>query len=148
MIYDELSSLSHYNSLIDELPSVMTILESKQWEDASLGLIPTQDSRILCELVEYTSSAEPRLYQVYEEKTQIHVMLYGEELMAISWREHARSIAFDQDGKASLAADPIGVIHAKKGHFALFMPGEPHTVGMETQGKSSLVRKLLSTNTD
>lgn len=148
MIYDELSSLSHYTSLIDALPAVLSIIESREWKDEPLGFYTNDNSRISYELVEYASSAEPRLYQVFEEKTQLHIMLCGEELMALSWREHARSIAFDQDGKASLAADPIGVIHAKKGHFALFMPGEPHTVGMETQGKSSLVRKLLFTITD
>lgn len=148
MIYDELSSLSHYTSLIDELPSVVTILESVGWGDVSVGSYPIDNPRITCSLVEYASSAEPRLYQVFEEKTQIHILLSGEELMALSWREHARSLRFDQSGRATLAADPIGVIHAKKGHFALFMPGEPHTVGMETPGKSSLVRKLIFTIAD
>ena len=148
MIYDELSYLSHYNSLIDQLPSVLTMLESKQWEDELVGPYTSDNPRIACELVEYASSAEPRQYQVFEEKTQIHLLLAGEELMALSWREHARSIAFDKEGKATLTADPIGVIQAKEGHFALFMPGEPHTVGMESSGTSSLVRKLIFTITD
>jgi len=148
MIYDELSSLAKYNSLINELPSVVTILESRQWEDISVGSYSSDNPHIAYELVEYASSPKPRQYQVFEEKTQIHILLSGEELMALSWREHARSIAFDKEGKATLAADPIGVIHAKRGHFTLFMPGEPHTVGMESPGKSSLVRKLIFTISD
>ncbi len=148
MIYDELSSLSQYNSLNDELPNVQMILESTQWQDESVGQYTCRNPRITCELVEYTSTAEPRLYQVFEEKTRVHILLSGEELMALSWREHARSIAFDQEGKATLAADPIGVIHAKTGHFALFMPGEPHTVGMESSTKNSKIRKLIFTIID
>ncbi len=148
MIYDELSSLSHYTSLIDVLPSVHALLEAKQWDSMSVGTYATGNPRILCDLVEYASSAEPRPYQVFEEKTRIHILLSGEELMALSWREHARSVSFDKGGMATLSADPIGVIHAQQGHFALFMPGEPHTVGMEASGKSSVVRKLLFTITD
>ncbi len=148
MIYDEFSTLATYNSLINELPAVVTILESKQWEDEPLGTYATDNPRIAYEFVEYTTSAEPRLYQVFEEKTQVHIVVSGEELMALSWREHARSISFDKEGKATLTADPIGVIHAKAGHFALFMPGEPHTVGMESQGIISMVRKLIFTIID
>ncbi|MGB4406710.1 MAG: YhcH/YjgK/YiaL family protein [Sphaerochaeta sp.] len=145
MIYDDLSDLSRYNSLIDELPNVLNILESKRWEEASVGKKTCHYPRISYELGEYTSSAEPRLYQVFKEKTRVHILLSGEELMAVSWPEHARSLSFDQEGKASLGADPIGVIHAKPGHFALFMPGEPHTVGMESPGNRTKVRKLIFT---
>lgn len=145
MIYDELSSLSHYTSLIGELPAVLTLLESKQWGEAFLGNHTTNNPLIACELVAYTSSSEPRPYEVFEQKTRIHILLAGEELMALSWREHARSIGFDAEGKATLVADPIGVIHAKVGHFALFMPGEPHTVGMISSENNSVVRKLLIT---
>ncbi len=145
MIYDELSSLSKYRSLIVELPQVLALLESKNWKDETLGSYPTKHALVFCELVEYETSSEPLPYQVFKEKTQVHILLEGEELMALSWREHARSVSFDQEGKATLAADPIGVIHAKTGHFALFMPGEPHTVGMESSGNSSLVRKLIFT---
>ncbi|MBI9094847.1 MAG: YhcH/YjgK/YiaL family protein [Sphaerochaeta sp.] len=145
MIYDQLPALSQYNSLIDELPNVLMILESKQWEKGPVGKKICHNPRISYELVEYTSSGKPRLYQVFEEKTMVHILLSGEELMAVSWREHARSLSFDQEGQATLAADPIGVIHAKVGHFALFMPGEPHTVGMESPGKQTKVRKLIFT---
>ncbi len=148
MIYDELSMLSHYNALFDELPSVVAILGSNGWEEEPVGLVFCGNSRITCELVEYATSSEPRPYQVFAEKTQIHVLLVGEELMALSWREHARSLGFDKEGMATLTADPIGVIQAKAGHFALFMPGEPHTVGMEASGSSTLVRKLIFTITD
>ncbi len=143
MIYDELSLLPSYKSLIDTTAALVAILESRDWAQEPIGSYPSGNPRIQCTLVEYTSSSEPRPYQVYEEKTQLHVMLSGEELMALSWREHARSLSFDEEGSATLEADPIGVIHAKSGHFALFMPGEPHTVGMETGGKSSLVKKLI-----
>lgn len=143
MIYDELFQLSKYTSLIHDLPSVIAILESKQWEDASVGPYQSDNPNISYSLVEYQSSPEPKAYQVYEETSVLHVMLSGEELMALSWREHARSIRFDHEGHATLEGDPIGVIHAKAGHFVLFMPGEPHTVGMESSGKSSLVRKLI-----
>lgn len=148
MIYDELSSLSTYNSLIHDLPAVVTILTSRQWEDVSVGSYASEMAGLAYELVEYASSSVPSPYQVFEEKTQIHVLLSGEELMALSWREHARSLFFDKDGKATLAADPIGVIHAKAGHFALFMPGEPHTVGMGSQGKTMTVRKIIFTISD
>ena len=148
MIYDELSSLAKYTALSNDLPAVVTILESKQWEDVPVGPYICDNPRITYELVQYESSPNPRQYEVYEEKTQIHILLSGEELMALSWREHARSITFDKNGRATLTADPIGVIHAKAGHFALFMPGEPHTVGMESPGKSSLVRKLIFSISD
>lgn len=148
MIYDELSSLSQYTSLIDELPTVLAILKSKQWKEESLGLYPTDNPHIVCELVEYANSAKPNPYQVFEEKTRIHILLAGEELMALSWREHARSLGFDQEGQATLVADPIVVIHGKAGHFALFMPGEPHTVGMGSPTKNMSVRKLVFTITD
>ena len=148
MIYDELSHLANYTTLIHELPSVVATLESKQWEDASVGPYQSDNPNISYELVEYQSSSEPSAYQVYEEKTVLHVMLSGEELMALSWREHARSIIFDNEGHALLEGDPIGVIHAKAGHFALFMPGEPHTVGMESPKRGSLVRKLIFTISD
>lgn len=143
MIYDELSLLAKYNSLIDVLPAVVAIVESRNWAEEPLGSYPSGNPRIKCTLTEYTSSSEPRAYQVFEEKTQVHAVLSGEELMALSWREHARSLSFDEEGAATLEADPIGVIHAKAGHFALFMPGEPHTVGMESEGKSMLIRKLI-----
>lgn len=143
MIYDEISLLATYSSLIDNLPSVVAILESTRWEDALPGPYTSGNPRITCELVEYASSAEPRLYQVFEEMTALHVMLAGEELMALAWRESARSLKYDKEGKATLQGDPIGVIHAQEGHFALFMPGEPHTTGMEAPGNSSVVRKLI-----
>ncbi|HAF85560.1 MAG TPA: hypothetical protein DCG32_04180 [Sphaerochaeta sp.] len=145
MIYDDLSDLSRYITLIDELTNVLKIIESKRWKEESVGQKICHNPRISYEVVEYTSSVEPRLYQVFEEKTRVHILLSGEELMAVSWPEHARSLSFDQEGKANLAADPIGVIHAKPGHFALFMPGEPHTVGMESPGNRTKVRKLIFT---
>ena len=148
MIYDEVSFLHTYISLNHGLTAAMQILEAKQWKDEPLGFHPTDNARITCELVAYENSSQPGPYQVFEEKTRLYVVIEGEELMGISWREHARSLSFDGEGQATLIADPIGVIHAKSGHFALFMPGEPHTSGMESPGKKALVRKLIFTISD
>lgn len=143
MLYDELSSLGTYGSLVHDLPLVVAILKARPWEVEGFGTHKTENPRITYTVLSYESSSVPTPYEVYKEKTQLHVILEGEELMALSWREHARSAVWDSAGKATLSGDPIGVIHAKSGHFALFMPGEPHTVGMESSKEHNKVTKVL-----
>lgn len=148
MIYDVLASLNHYSPLVSDVPAMKKIIKSRDWTQEKVGEYSTGSENLHCVLVEYPLSSIPSPYEVYEEKSRLHYIVQGEELMGLSWREHARNLPFDQEGRAELSADPIGVIHAKEGHFVLFMPGEPHTGGMESSTGKSSVRKLIFTISD
>ena len=143
MIYDVVSSLYQYTSLIAHLPIAMEILATENLLEKAPGSYATSHAQVTYSILSYENSTMPRPYEVYAEKTSLHVLLSGKELLAFSWREHAMGLEMDEHGKALLEADPIGVIHAEKKHVAIFLPGEPYTYAMRTEDSSERVKKVV-----
>ncbi|MDD3902684.1 MAG: YhcH/YjgK/YiaL family protein [Sphaerochaeta sp.] len=143
MIYDMVSALDQYAPLIEHLSIVKQVLENENLLAKESGMYTTSHPQVRYMLLSYENSGIPRSYEVYAETTSIHVILKGKELMAFSWREHATALAMDDRGMAQLDADPIGVVYAKEGHMAIFLPGEPHTYAMKAEDSTSNVKKVV-----
>ena len=72
------------------------------------------------------------------------ILLKGNELMSTSWRElKNQSISYDQKTDTGFFnAEPISVLQATQGRFAIFFPGEPHKTGV-ADGEPCLVKKVV-----
>ena len=90
------------------------------------------------------TSASDRPFEYHTNCSIVSVVLKGQELLSTSWREMKKeSLSFDKNtGIGFFQGEPISVIQATQGRFAIIFPGEPYKSGV-AMGESSLVKKVL-----
>ena len=105
----------------------------------------SKDPRVRYLISSYETDAKDHPYEIHRRTTDVVIMLSGEELMSVSWREAVKEADTPYNKEEDVqytTGEPITVWHAAQGRFAIFLPGEPHKEGVAI-GLPSKVKKVV-----
>ena len=144
MIFDTLDQLEMYIPLLPAIRLIADIMDHDDLYDAACGSYRTKDSKVTYRISEYTTSSADKPFEYHKDHTDVMIILSGQELMSTSWRElKSQSITYDEKTDTGFfQAEPVSVLQAAQGRFAVFFPGEPHKSGVSS-GEPSLVKKVV-----
>ncbi|MBO4393304.1 MAG: YhcH/YjgK/YiaL family protein [Spirochaetales bacterium] len=144
MVFDTLDQLEMYIPVLPSIRLIADIMDHDDLYDMAPGSYKTKDSKVTYKILEYMTSAADRPFEYHKDHSDLMVVLSGQELMSTSWRElKNQSISYDQKTDTGyFNAEPISVLQASQGRFAIFFPGEPHKSGVAA-GEPSPVKKVV-----
>ena len=144
MIFDTLDQLEMYIPLLPAIRVIADTMDHDELYDKAPGKYTPRDSKITYTISEYMTSTADKPFEFHKEYSDVMIILSGQELMSTSWRElKSQSQAYDEKSDVGFfQADPITVLQASQGRFAIFFPGEPHKSGVAL-GEPSLVKKVV-----
>jgi len=128
MIFDTLDNLELYLPLLPQLKKVIEVMDRGEVYAMECGLYTTQDEKVRYRILSYMTSDAKKQYEIHKNAVDVQIVLEGEELMSLSWRESIKD-ASPQDGEDDtllVEGEPLSVVHASVGRFVVFFPGEPH----------------------
>ena len=144
MVFDTLDQLEMYIPVLPSIRLIADIMDHDDLYDMAPGSYKTKDPKVTYKILEYMTSAADRPFEYHKDHSDLMVVLSGQELMSTSWRElKNQSISYDQKTDTGyFNAEPISVLQASQGRFAIFFPGEPHKSGVAA-GEPSPVKKVV-----
>jgi len=144
MVFDTLDQLEMYIPLLPAIRVVADTMDHDELYDKAPGKYSTRDPKVTYTIYEYMTSAAYKPFEYHLEHSDVMIVLSGQELMSTSWRElKNQSQAFDSKADVGFfQAEPVIVLQAAQGRFAIFFPGEPHKSGIAA-GEPSLVKKVV-----
>ena len=144
MVFDTLDQLEMYIPLLPAIRVVADTMDHDELYDKAPGRYSTRDPKVTYTIYEYMTSATDKPFEYHREHSDVMIVLSGQELMSTSWRElKNQSQAFDAKADVGFfQAEPVTVLQAAQGRFAIFFPGEPHKSGIAA-GEPSLVKKVV-----
>ncbi|MBQ3728563.1 MAG: YhcH/YjgK/YiaL family protein [Spirochaetales bacterium] len=144
MVFDTLDQLEMYIPLLPAIRVIADTMDHDELYDKAPGKYTTRDSKVTYTISEYMTSTADKPFEFHKDHSDVMIILSGQELMSTSWRElKSQSQAFDSKVDVGFfQADPITVLQASQGRFAIFFPGEPHKSGVAL-GEPSLVKKVV-----
>ena len=144
MVFDTLDQLEMYIPLLPAIRVVADTMDHDELYDKAPGRYSTRDPKVTYTIYEYMTSAADKPFEYHREHSDVMIVLSGQELMSTSWRElKNQSQAFDAKADVGFfQAEPVTVLQAAQGRFAIFLPGEPHKSGIAA-GEPSLVKKVV-----
>ena len=144
MVFDTLDQLEMYIPLLPAIRVVADTMDHDELYDKAPGRYSTRDPKVTYTIYEYMTSDADKPFEFHRDHSDVMIVLSGQELMSTSWRElKNQSQAFDaRDDVGFFQAEPVTVLQAAQGRFAIFFPGEPHKSGIAA-GEPSLVKKVV-----
>ena len=144
MIFDTLDQMEMYIPVLPALRVIADTMDHDELYDKAPGKYPTRDPKVTYTISEYMSGTADKPFEYHLEHTDVMVVLSGQELLSTTWRE-LKNQSESYDRKADVGffqADPVSVLHAAQGRFAVFFPGEPHKSAVAV-GEPSPVKKAV-----
>ena len=144
MVFDTLSQLEMYIPVLPAIRLIADIMDHDDLYEMAPGSYKTKDPKVSYKILEYMTSSADRPFEYHKDHSDLMVVLKGQELMSTSWRElKAQSVSYDEEKDVGFfSAEPISVLQAAQGRFAIFFPGEPHKSGVAA-GEPCLVKKAV-----
>ena len=144
MVFDTLDQLEMYIPVLPSIRLIADIMDHDDLYEMPCGTYRTKDSKVSYTISEYMTAASDRPFEYHTNCCMLFVVLKGQELLSTSWREMKKeSLSFDKaTGVGFFQGEPISVLQATQGRFAVFFPGEPFKSGV-AMGESSLVKKVV-----
>ncbi len=143
MIFDSIEHLAIYQTVLPQLDSVISLLGDGNL-DLTKGAHTTLVPGLRYNVAEYTTTDQPKEYEIHVREVDVQVMLQGEERIMSARRELAETAGpYDALGDASMVQGPenAGIV-LQEGDFAIYFPGEPHKPGVAV-GSSLPVKKVI-----
>lgn len=142
MLFDTLENLELYLPVLPELQAVIEVMDKGDVYTMKDGVYPTSNPEVSYRIDSYQSGAEGTPYLIHRKTTVLMILLEGEELESLTWREAAKDATpYDSaTDQCTCDGDPLVVIHAAVGRFCVFYPGEPHRSGLPVVNPASCKR--------
>ena len=144
MVFDTLDQLEMYIPVLPSIRLIADIMDHDDLYEMPCGTYRTKDNKVSYTISEYMTSTSDRPFEYHTDCCILSVVLKGQELLSTSWREMKKeSLSFDREkGLGFVQGEPISVLQATQGRFAVFFPGEPYKSGVAA-GESALVKKVV-----
>jgi YhcH/YjgK/YiaL family protein len=144
MLFDTLDNLELYIPVLPKLAKVIEIMDRSLPYDAQPGEYATDDPDVRYIVSAYTTSVAPKQFESHRKETDVQILLEGEELMALSWRDLAANASpYDESSDCVLFdGEPTVVMQAAPGRFAIFFPGDTH-ISQVAIGEPAAVKKVV-----
>ena len=143
MIFDTLDQLEMYIPVLPAPRVIADVMDHDDVYEKAPGNYSTYDAKVSYTVMEYRT-LEGRQFEFHKNHTSVQIVLKGQELMSTTWRELKRQCEHFNDASdvGFLDAEPISVLQATQGRFAVFFPGEPHKTGV-SYGEPAIVKKVV-----
>ncbi|MCQ2398747.1 MAG: YhcH/YjgK/YiaL family protein [Sphaerochaetaceae bacterium] len=127
MIFDTLEKLEMYIPVLPKLRAVIDAMDHDDIYSKPRGKYTTPDDSVTYEVSEYLTVAADRPFEFHKKHTYVEIVLSGQELMSTTWRElKDQAQVFDaKTDTGYFTAEPVTVLQAAQGRFAVFFSGEP-----------------------
>ena len=144
MVFDTLDQLEMYIPVLPSIRLIADIMDHDDLYELPCGVYKTKDEKVSYTISEYMTSASDRPFEYHTDSSILMIVLKGQELLSTSWREMKKeSLSYDKTkGTGFFQGEPISVLQATQGRFAIFFPGEPFKSGVAL-GESSMVKKVV-----
>lgn len=128
MIFDTLSNLELYVPIVPQLKTVAEAMDHDNVYELAKGHYTTPDSSVTYNIIEYSSAVSKEPFQFHKNQTIVQIILSGSELFSTTWRELAKQPSnYNKNADTGfLEGEPISVLKAEQGRFAVFLPCEPY----------------------
>ena len=133
MLFDSLDNLELYYPEVPRMQTVVEIMDKGDVYGMEPGSYQTKDPKVRYIISEYETDSKEKPYEIHRRATDVQIMLEGEELMSVSWREAVKEADKPYDKESDVqytTGEPLAVWHAARSRFAVFLPGEPHKTGV------------------
>lgn len=143
MVFDSLDQLEAYIPVLPALRVVADVMDHDDVYDKECGTYGTYDDKVSYTVSEYRTSVGGRQFEFHKGHSCVQIVLKGQELMSTTWRElKSQCDNFNEASDIGFTdAEPVTVLQATQGRFALFLPGELHKTGVAF-GEPSIVKKV------
>lgn len=144
MIFDTLENLETYAGSVPQLRTVAQAMDHDNVYDLEPGHYTTPDPAVEYDVISYTASDAGGQFEFHKNHTYVEIVLSGNELMSTSWRELKDSapVYSSATDTGFLDCEPLSVLKASQGRFALFLPGEVFRTGIGNS-EGGLVKKVI-----
>ena len=146
MIYDRLSNLSAYETLIPSIKTVMRILKEENLLKKEKGFHETDDPLVRYNIIDYTTGDVNPLAETHQKEADVQIVLSGSEYCFFTpGLGERRSVSgYDPNTDVELFSSKEERIKLplSPGMFAIFLPGEMH-MGNGVNGSVSKNRKVV-----
>ena len=144
MVFDTMDQLEMYIPILPAIRLIADIMDHDDLYDMAPGSYKTKDPKVTYRITEYLTSSADRPFEYHKDHSDVIIVLSGQELLSTSWRElKNQSISYDEKTDTGyFNAEPISVLQASQGRFAIFLPGEPHKSGVAA-GEPAPVKKVV-----
>ena len=144
MVFDTLDQLEAYIPVLPAIRAVADTMDHDELYDKAPGKYSTRDPDVTYTISEYLTSSADKPFQYHKDHSVVEIVLSGQELMSTSWRElKKQSLSYDKEADVGfLEGEPLSVLQASQGRFAVFFPGEPYKSGVAA-GSPSPVKKAV-----
>ncbi|MGN0907776.1 MAG: YhcH/YjgK/YiaL family protein [Bullifex sp.] len=142
MIFDTLDNMCLYEKAFPFLREIREFLE-KVTPDLEKGCHVVSDT-LRYNAAAYTTCKDKKLHEIHRKEVDVQIIFSGEELIKAEDRAIAVNAGpYDSAGDASMVeGGALATFHMKKGHFVVFLPGEPHMPGIAVTDEEP-VRKVI-----
>jgi len=143
MIFDSLDQLEMYIPLLPALRVVADVMDHDNVYDKECGTYSTYDGNVSYVVSEYRTSSGGKQFEFHKNHSYVQIVLCGQELMSTTWRElKGQCDHFNASSDVGFTdAEPISVLQATQGRFAVFFSGELYKTGVAL-GEPALVKKV------
>ena len=144
MIFDTLANLETYAATVPQLRTVAQAMDHDNVYDAAPGHYTTPDPNLEYEVLVYKTQPGNGQFEFHKHHTYVEIVLEGNELMSTTWRElkDTAQVYSSSNDTGFFNSEPLSVLRASQGRFALFLPGEPFCTGIRTD-ESDAVKKVV-----
>lgn len=145
MIFDTLSNLELYAPVVPQLKTIAEAMDHDNVYELAKGHYTTPDSNVTYNIVEYYSAVSKEPFQFHKNQTIVQIVLSGSELFSTTWRELAKQPDnYNKNADTGFfEGEPISVLKAEQGRFAVFLPGEPYKCSSSQDGIG--IKKIIFT---
>lgn len=146
MIFDHISNIEKYRHL-PWLYSALEAMAPITADDFQPGVVEVDGRTLFLNCNAYDTKAESEaFFEAHQRYIDVHFMTSGEEIIGHNDMICLEEImAYDSEQDTSLYKGIVETrFFMKRGWFAVFLPGEPHMVGLQTGIDSVSVQKIVA----
>lgn len=128
MIYDTLQNLSRYETLSSNFATAVQYLRTTDLSKLPHGHTEIAGDRVFLNHFDYTTAVRTpeTLFEAHEEYLDLHIVLSGQEVMALAPTELLNEQEREEDDSILYTGNETYRISLQVGQFALVYPGEGH----------------------
>ncbi len=146
MILDHISNKEKYRCL-PWLYSALEAMASITPETFEPGQIIIDEKNLFLNCNVYHSKRESEaFFEAHKTYIDVHLIISGEEIIGHNDESRLNETnPYNEEGDATLYKGAVETqLVLKQGWFAVFLPGEPHMVGLQTGDDSVQVQKIVA----
>lgn len=133
MIFGNITNLEEYAYLEDKIKACFNFYDENDMKNMEAGIHKINDDEFFVNIVEYdTTTAENRFWEAHKEYLDLHLMLLGEERIALNFLKDMDLGDYDEQKDFQAAEGEItSSVDLKVGDFLVCYPNDVHMTALQ-----------------